>query len=85
MGLELEEEPAPKKSKVELRQKIVAPKLDVQEEMKSEAKIDSKVEPKQKAKSKPESATVRLSAKERLGTLLPPKSDQPREKVFFIQ
>ncbi|XP_071526005.1 uncharacterized protein Nab2 isoform X1 [Panulirus ornatus] len=84
LGLELEEEPAPKKSKVELRQKVVAPKLDAQEEVKIETKIDQKVELRQKGKSKPEPVVTRLSAKERLGTLIPTKSDQPREKLSVL-
>lgn len=84
LGLELEDEPAPKKSKVEQRQKISPPKVEGREESKSDTKITSKIESKQKVKSKLEPVTARVSAKERLGMVVLPKSDQPREKPSVL-
>ncbi|XP_045616739.1 zinc finger CCCH domain-containing protein 14 isoform X2 [Procambarus clarkii] len=84
LGLELEEEPAPKKSKIEQRQKISAPKAEGRVEPKAEVKIESRIEPKQKIKSKLEPVSTRVSAKERLGIVVLPKSDQPREKPSVL-
>ncbi|XP_042208711.1 zinc finger CCCH domain-containing protein 14-like isoform X2 [Homarus americanus] len=84
LGLELEEEPVPKKIKLEQRQKITAPRIEGRVEVKTEAKIDSKVETKQKIKCKPDSGPARVSAKERLGAAVFPKSEQPRDKPSIL-
>lgn len=85
LGLELEEEPAPRKTRIDQKQKNAAAKPEVRAEVKAEAKVESKVELKTKTKSKaePSNPPARLSAKERLGTSVAPKTEQPKEKVLL--
>lgn len=87
MVLELEEEPAPRKTRIDQKQKNAASKPEVRAEVKAEAKVESKVELKTKTKSKvePSNPPARLSAKERLGTAITPKTEQPKEKVLLSQ
>ncbi|XP_064098510.1 zinc finger CCCH domain-containing protein 14-like [Macrobrachium nipponense] len=81
LGLELaEEDSAPKKTKSEQRKKIVAPRT-------SSSKDDSEVEPRLESKvkkSKHGSPATRTSAKERLGRVVPSKSDQPKDKPSVL-
>nr|XP_027224666.1 zinc finger CCCH domain-containing protein 14-like isoform X1 [Penaeus vannamei] len=86
LGLELEEEPAPRKTRIDQKQKNAAAKPEVRAEVKAEAKVESKVELKTKTKSKaePSNPPARLSAKERLGTSVAPKTEQPKEKVSVL-
>ncbi|XP_063592050.1 zinc finger CCCH domain-containing protein 14-like isoform X3 [Penaeus indicus] len=84
--LELEEEPAPRKTRIDQKQKNAASKPEVRVEVKAEAKVESKVELKTKTKSKvePSNPPARLSAKERLGTAVAQKTEQPKEKVSVL-
>lgn len=81
----MEEEPAPRKTRIDQKQKNAAAKPEVRAEVKAEAKVESKVELKTKTKSKaePSNPPARLSAKERLGTSVAPKTEQPKEKVLL--
>lgn len=95
LGLELEDEPAPKRNKQEHLQRTIQLKPEGREDSRTESKISlkteirektdhrEKVDHREKAKTKPDPPAPRISAKERLGGIVPPKVNAPRDKVGF--
>lgn len=93
LGLELEDEPAPRRSKQEHPHRAIQLKPEGREAIRSEPKVmvkmegrekvdhREKIEHREKAKSKPDPPAPRISAKERLGGIVPPKANTSREKV----
>ena len=99
LGLELEDEPAPRKNKQEHLHRAVHLRTEGKEENKAELKAATKTEAKEKAdhkekiesreksdhreKAKPKSepAAPRISAKDRLGGIVGPRSGASRDKV----
>ena len=102
MGLELEDEPTPRKVKQEQIHRAVQLRIDGKQENKVEAKVTAKAEAKEKAdyrdkiesrekadyKEKttpnPELPAPRVSAKERLGGIVAPRSGVSRDKVRLL-
>lgn len=101
LGLELEDEPTPRKNKqdqlhraVQLRtdgkqdskaEVKVAAKADIKERVDHRDKIElrEKTDYKEKTKPKAEPAAPRISAKERLGGIVAPRSVATRDKVWL--
>ncbi|KAG0706018.1 Zinc finger CCCH domain-containing protein 14 [Chionoecetes opilio] len=102
LGLELEDEPTPKKSKQEQPHRMVQLRTEGKEEGKAETKVATKSEAREKAdhrgktesrekgdnkeksKSKSDAPAPRISAKERLGGIVVPKSGASRDKPSVL-
>ncbi|XP_050726916.1 zinc finger CCCH domain-containing protein 14-like isoform X2 [Eriocheir sinensis] len=96
LGLELEDEPVPRRSKQEHPHRAIQLKPEGREANRSEPKVTLKMEGREKAdhrekidhrekgKTKPDPPAPRISAKERLGGIVPPKANTSREKPSVL-